>query len=78
MSNFASTQTVLSTNAWALHRNPDIYGPGCNEFRPERWQDETSKEQHKLMEDCYGSFGYGSRTCLGKNMGLMEMCRVSQ
>lgn len=30
------------------------------------------------MEEYYGSFGYGSRTCLGKNMGLIELSRVSR
>ncbi len=62
-------------NGWALHRNQKIYGPDANEFRPERWLEAGDK---KLMESCYPSFGFGSRTCVGKNMALMEINKVSR
>ena len=32
-----SSQTVVGVNAWALHRNPEIYGADVDKFRPERW-----------------------------------------
>jgi cytochrome P450 len=30
-------QTIVGVNAWALHRNADIFGSDVDEFRPERW-----------------------------------------
>ncbi|KAI1381233.1 cytochrome P450 [Hypoxylon crocopeplum] len=69
--------TVLGTNGWALHRNAEIYGADCEEFRPERWSDKSiDPNKTKLMEECLGSFGFGSRTCLGKNLALMEISRL--
>lgn len=66
----------MGTNAWALHRNAEIYGSDCDEFRPERWLDQNDPNKLRMMEECYGSFGFGSRTCLGKSLALMEMYRV--
>ncbi|KAF2787652.1 cytochrome P450 family protein [Melanomma pulvis-pyrius CBS 109.77] len=68
--------TTIGTNAWALHRNTEIYGSDCDEFRPERWLNQSDPNRLRMMEDCYGSFGFGSRTCLGKNLALMEMYRL--
>lgn len=70
------TQVTMSTNAWALHHNMKVYGQDCDEFRPERWLERSDSEKVKEMEECYGSFGFGSRTCLGKNLALLEMYRV--
>jgi cytochrome P450 len=32
-----SSQTVVGVNAWAIHRNTEIFGPDVDLFRPERW-----------------------------------------
>lgn len=67
----------MGTNGWALHRDADIYGPDCEKFRPERWLEKfTASDKAKLMEECLGSFGFGSRICLGKNLAMMEISRV--
>jgi cytochrome P450 len=45
----------------------------ADEFRPERWLEGDTKD----MEACFASFGFGSRTCIGKNLALMEINKVS-
>lgn len=62
-------------NPWVLHRDPTVFGPDPEAFRPERWLD-SSEDQLKDMEHCFITFGLGTRTCLGRNISLLEMTKV--
>ncbi|OJJ30776.1 hypothetical protein ASPWEDRAFT_117503 [Aspergillus wentii DTO 134E9] len=66
--------TVVGINAWVLHHNEDIY-PDPESFIPERWLD-SSADKLREMEQSFFAFGGGSRTCIGKNISLMEMHKV--
>jgi cytochrome P450 len=48
--------TVVSSQAYCLHRNPEIF-PDPTEWKPERWENPT-----KAMKDSILSFGGGSRS----------------
>ena len=67
--------TIVGCNAWVIHRRGEIFGHDAEEFRPERWL-ETSKEVRKEMEACMFQFGMGPRTCLGKNISLLEIYKL--
>lgn len=51
-------------------------------FRPERWlvdeskDEEKEKQRLKDMGSCMLQFGAGSRTCIGKNISLLEIYKV--
>ncbi|CAI7625537.1 unnamed protein product [Penicillium pancosmium] len=66
--------TIVGINAWVLHRNAEVY-PEPDSFIPERWLS-GSLEKLKEMEQSFFNFGYGPRTCLGKNVSLMEMHKI--
>ncbi|KAK1759126.1 cytochrome P450 [Echria macrotheca] len=74
--------SVLAFNPYILNRNKEIWGPDADEFRPERWlqgPDETEEaftQRLRAMNDTDLSFGAGSRICIGKNMGLMQVYKV--
>ncbi|EKG22337.1 Cytochrome P450 [Macrophomina phaseolina MS6] len=65
--------TEVGTSAWVIHRDPSIFGPEPDEFRPERWLDEENK--HK-MHRFFFAFGGGSRTCIGRNIAMLEISKV--
>ncbi|KIW78579.1 hypothetical protein Z517_08417 [Fonsecaea pedrosoi CBS 271.37] len=67
--------TIVGISAWVIHYDKDIFGADAEDFRPERWL-EASTEQRKRMEKFWFTFGSGSRTCIGKNVALMEMNKV--
>ncbi|KAF5986189.1 pisatin demethylase cytochrome P450 [Fusarium coicis] len=67
--------TVVGVNAWVLHRNKDIFGHDADRWRPSRWI-EASTEQKRRMENYMFAFGAGSRTCIGKNISLLEMYKM--
>ncbi|KAG4257724.1 hypothetical protein FPRO04_07945 [Fusarium proliferatum] len=67
--------TNISTSAPLMHMNKDVFGNDVQIFRPERWL-EASPEQLSLMDRTFIAFGYGSRTCIGKNISLMEMGKL--
>lgn len=54
-----------------LHRDPDIWGPDANEFKPERFSDGVSNACK--FPQAYVPFGVGNRLCLGKNFALVEL-----
>jgi cytochrome P450 len=67
--------TVIGMNPWVAARDKTVYGEDAYSFRPERWL-EADEKQLKLMERNFLAFGAGARTCLGKNISLLEMSKL--
>ena len=67
--------TVVGANAWVLHYDTNVYGSDASIFRPERWI-EADKHRWMEMQRQWVPFGMGSRTCIGKNIAMLEMCKV--
>ncbi|MCJ1384791.1 hypothetical protein MMC17_007909 [Xylographa soralifera] len=67
--------TIVGCNAWVIHRRPEIFGQDVDVYRPERWI-EANKEQRKEMEGTMFQFGAGARTCIGKNISLLEVYKL--
>ncbi|KAF9875111.1 hypothetical protein CkaCkLH20_07377 [Colletotrichum karsti] len=72
---FLPEGTVVGINAWVAHHNEEVFGHDAAQFRPERWID-SSKEQKSAMESYFFTFGQGSRTCIGKNISLLEVSKA--
>ncbi|KAK0711889.1 cytochrome P450 [Lasiosphaeris hirsuta] len=78
----APEKTILSFNPYILCRSREAWGPDADEFRPERWlqaggeADDAFRDRLQGMNNADLSFGAGSRVCLGKHMGLMQVYKV--
>ncbi|KAL3447830.1 cytochrome P450 [Aspergillus insuetus] len=66
--------TRVGMNPWVLHQNEDIFGPQPGLFRPERWL--GAKDAVSVMSNHLLTFGAGARTCIGKNISLLEMSKL--
>ena len=67
--------TIVGCNAWVIHRRPEIFGDDVEAFRPERWLD-ASPDVRKKMDGSMLQFGMGARTCIGKNISLLEIYKL--
>ncbi|KAL9092982.1 MAG: hypothetical protein Q9165_004120 [Trypethelium subeluteriae] len=67
--------TIVGCNAWVLHRRPEIFGDHVDEYRPERWL-EADPARLKEMRATMFQFGAGARTCIGKNISLLEIYKL--
>ncbi|KXJ84892.1 cytochrome P450 [Microdochium bolleyi] len=73
--------TIVGTSAWVIHHRPEIFGADADVYRPERWlADETGartrESEEKRIKEMNGlmfQFGMRSRTCIGKNISLLEI-----
>lgn len=65
--------TIIGCNAWVIHRDARTFGDHPADFRPDRWIVERTKEQQKRMESSILTFGAGARTCIGRNISLLEI-----
>ncbi|KAH7133866.1 cytochrome P450 [Dactylonectria macrodidyma] len=72
---FFPAGSVVGVNSWVAHRNTNIFGLDACEFRPERWLIQD-KEKLSLMDSYWIPFGVGSRTCIGKNISLLEINKL--
>lgn len=52
-----------------LHRDPEVYGPDADEFKPERMLDESFNE---LPNNAWKPFGNGMRGCIGRPFAWQE------
>lgn len=67
--------TIVGCSAWVIHRRPEVFGQDVDDYRPERWI-EASKDARKEMEATLFHFGAGARTCIGKNISLLEIYKL--
>ena len=74
--------TVVGMNAWVVHRDKDVFGADADTYNPARWlrgpqeSEEVFQTRYQNMRRHDFTFGGGSRTCLGKNISLIEMYKV--
>jgi cytochrome P450 len=71
----AGTRLIISP--WAINKSPTIWGPGADEFKPERWIDsETGKpNQTGGASTNYAimTFLHGPRSCIGQGFARAEL-----
>lgn len=60
--------TVLSVPTYTIHHSKEIWGEDAEEYRPERWENVTTRQKNAFIP-----FSYGPRSCVGRNVAEMEM-----
>ncbi|KAJ6008900.1 hypothetical protein N7522_003916 [Penicillium canescens] len=65
---------IVGVNTWVIHRNKAVFGNDADSYRPERWMDNPASVSE--MERNFLAFGSGSRTCIGKNISLVEIGKL--
>lgn len=74
---------IVGMNPYIVGRNESVWGKDAETFRPERWlldevleTEEEFKQRLRLMNNSDLTFGGGSRMCIGKHLGLLEVYKV--
>ncbi|KAI1711029.1 cytochrome p450 domain-containing protein [Ditylenchus destructor] len=65
--------TTVQADVFSIHRDPHIFGPDPDDFRPERWLNENEEDSAKQHRLSWMGFGTGPRTCVGMRFAYMEM-----
>lgn len=68
--------TIVGINPWVLHRDTRIFGEDAEKWNPRRWMDKD-EERVKYMDHHILSFGAGKRTCLGRNIAMLELTKLT-
>ncbi|KAF5010516.1 hypothetical protein FDECE_3333 [Fusarium decemcellulare] len=72
---YISSSATVSMSPLAQNRCQAIFGEDADEWRPERWIEGEGNtiERIKDMDKNLATFGYGSRTCVGRNLATFEV-----
>ncbi|KFY13167.1 hypothetical protein V492_03442 [Pseudogymnoascus sp. VKM F-4246] len=65
---------IVGVNTWVAHANASVFGDDAGSFRPERWLED--EETTSALNKFWMPFGLGSRTCIGKNISLLEISKL--
>ncbi|PQE12870.1 cytochrome P450 oxidoreductase protein [Rutstroemia sp. NJR-2017a BBW] len=68
--------STVGINAWVAHRNSTVFGADAETWRPERWLEIEEQGRGGEVDKYFLSFGLASRTCIGKNISLLEMSKL--
>nr|GME07092.1 alkane hydroxylase MAH1-like [Ipomoea batatas]GME16933.1 alkane hydroxylase MAH1-like [Ipomoea batatas] len=61
---------------YSTGRMDSIWGENCTEFKPERWISSKGRMKHEPSYK-FPAFNAGPRTCLGKEMSLVQMKMIA-
>ncbi|TID06772.1 Pisatin demethylase [Colletotrichum higginsianum] len=67
--------SIVGINSWVQHRNKALFGEDAELFRPDRWLI-SDEARLSVMNRNWMPFGLGSRTCMGKNISMLEMSKL--
>ncbi|KAM0135594.1 hypothetical protein ACHAO1_005143 [Botrytis cinerea] len=74
--------TVVGCSAWVIHQRREIFGDDVEAFKPERWlieqglNREAEEKRIKEMNGAMLMFGMGARSCIGRNISLLEIYKL--
>ncbi|THV02577.1 cytochrome P450 [Dendrothele bispora CBS 962.96] len=63
--------STIIYNVWAMNRDPEVYGPDVDDFRPERFLDESGQNEvipPDTHQQGHVTYGFGRRACVGLNV----------
>lgn len=73
--------TIVGANPWVIHRHT-LFGEQVDSFLPERWlpgegesESQYQTRKQKMLRATF-TFGAGPRTCIGKNISLLEIYKL--
>ncbi|CAG7935807.1 unnamed protein product [Penicillium nalgiovense] len=78
---FLPPGTIVGANPWIIHRHR-VFGEDVESFVPERWlkmdveSEADFQDRKKKMLRATFTFGAGPRTCIGKNISLLEIYKL--
>ncbi|KAF7591329.1 hypothetical protein BBP40_001653 [Aspergillus hancockii] len=67
--------TVIGMSPWVINRDRATFGDDADAWRPERWLEDPVRS--RKMENALLSFGAGRRVCLGRNIALLELKKLT-
>ncbi|KAF1956096.1 cytochrome P450 [Byssothecium circinans] len=73
---FIPLGSTVSTSPMSQNRYKEIFGGDANKWRPERWlvcEKGSTAEQIRDIEKYNVTFGYSSRTCIRRNLAIVEL-----
>ncbi|KAF7898938.1 uncharacterized protein EAF01_008151 [Botrytis porri] len=68
--------STVGINAYVAHKNTSVWGLDADQWRPERWLEIEKQGRGGEVEKYFFAFGMGSRTCIGKNISLLEINKL--
>ncbi|OAP58149.1 hypothetical protein AYL99_07239 [Fonsecaea erecta] len=72
---FLPAGTVVGINPWVFHRSTRVFGADAETWNPARWLS-AQEQATKNMEHSLLAFGAGKRSCLGKNIAMLELHKL--
>ncbi|KAK7739788.1 hypothetical protein SLS62_011230 [Diatrype stigma] len=74
---FVPAGMEITSNAYVVQRDPALWGPDPEAYRPERWlEDDTHGASASELEAGMFMFGTGPRVCLGKDIAMLELSKL--
>ena len=61
--------TTVVMQPAVIQHNPTIWGPDCDEFKPDRWDHLEGEASDPWA---FAAFSHGPRVCIGKAMSILE------
>ncbi|ETS76796.1 hypothetical protein PFICI_12183 [Pestalotiopsis fici W106-1] len=72
---FVPGHTEVTSVSYIVQRDPVLYSPDPEAYRPERWVEQDADKLSE-MEASQFVFGTGPRVCLGKDIATMELWKL--
>ncbi len=70
-------RTIIALSLTTILRDPEVFGPDAELFRPERWLEDMDDERRKKMDRAHELiFGSGRFICLGREIAMMHIVKV--
>lgn len=77
MTTFIPGNTVIGINPYVVQRDARIFGPNPDTWNPDRWLNHADNDDTlRRMDNHMLAFGAGKRSCMGKNIAMLELSKL--